>query len=156
MDAPKIVIPYNLVDVEYCVFKLYYADKYIVMMGKTLFRQVEIIRDDLRKYFAGRRDYKDIYFNLYEYIYNNPNKKFRFEFLLTTENPYRLLQKCQLELDEGVGDTNCLNSNFVPYLSRMIQTPPIYLKKHYPYWINRGHYLNFRKWQYNRHFVAIK
>jgi hypothetical protein len=156
MDAPKIVIPYNLVDVQGCVFRLYYGDRYIIMMGKTLFRQAEIIRDCMNKYFRGRRDYKDIYFNLYEYVYNNPDKKFRFELVFTHHNPYLLLKCCQLNLDEAVGDTDCLNSNFVPYLSRMIQTPPIYLKKHYPYWINRGYYLNFRKWQYNRHFVTIK
>lgn len=153
IPPPIIIIPDELAKMEYCVFKLYYHDRYVIMMGKRVVRQIEIIQDDMRKYFCGRRDYKDFYFSLYEYIYNNQGQEFKFELLIHNPSPYQLLKRCQIEFDEAIADTNCLNSNFQPFLSKMIQTPPFYQKRKYEYWINRGQYLNFRKWQINRHVV---
>src|SRR5215831_16865219 len=104
--SPEISIPNDLVDYEYCVFKLFYGSKYIILMGKTLFRQVEIIRYNLAYYF-NRGDQKkerankaddDFCIEFYKYIRDNPNLRFRFVVLIVNENPYRLLQSNQIAL----------------------------------------------------------
>lgn len=155
----SVKLPHSLATIEKCVFKLFYGDAYIIMMGKTLQRQVEIIIQDVEKYKRGKWSRGDMYLSFYQHIVKNPNLYFEVELLLEDESPYQLLKRCQYELDEGAGDHDCFNLNTEPYLSRFIQTPPIYLtqkRRAYKYWINRGYYLNFRKWQYNRHLSAIK
>lgn len=160
MKPPKIIIPIDIVDTLECVYRLYYDEKYIIVMAKSMYRSVWSINEDLIRYHKGVTDKaKDgLYGNFCKYVIDNPNRKFSFDMLLISKNPYRLLQCCQLELDKAQSDTNCLSPNAEPYLSPNIQTPPFYLKgraKEEKYWINRGYYLNFRKWQYNRHLRAI-
>lgn len=160
MKSPKIIIPIQVVDILESVYKLSYGDKYIVVMAKSVYRSVWSINDDLSRYYNGVTDRaKDgLYGKFCKYVIDNPDQKFKFDVLLVSKNPYNLLQCCQLQLDKSENDINCLNTSFVPYLSPNIQTPPFYLKgkaKEGKYWINRGYYLNFRKWQYNRHLRAI-
>lgn len=159
--SPEISISEEFIDAEYCVFKLYYGEKYVVLMGKTLFRQVEIIRYNLAYYFK-RGDHKierknksdqDFCTDFYKYIHDNPGKDFRIEVVIEDPNPYKLLQSNQIELDKGFNNDDCLNINTQPELSKYIQMPALYRSgkyKNYKHWINRGYYLNFRKWQYNR------
>jgi hypothetical protein len=160
MKPPKIVIPIDLVDVLECVYKLSYGNKYIIVMAKSMYRSVWSINSDIERYDKGVRENTSdgLYGKFCRYIIDNPNNKFHFEMLLISKNPYKLLQCCQKQLDKSINDSNCLNTSFEPYLSRNIQTPPLYLKgkaKEEKYWINRGYYLNFRKWQINRHLRAI-
>ena len=155
--TPYIVIPPDFVDMKKCAFRLYYGEKFVVIVCNSVYRQIEIIRESLAYYIGTKRAYlKDVYRPLYEYIKDNPGKKFRFELISVNESPYRLLQKSQIAIDEGILNGNCLNLTDTPKVSRYIQAPDLYLSdwekkfKAENKWINRGHYLNFRKWQYNR------
>lgn len=151
MEIPKIIIPDNLAEIKGNVFKLYYGEKYIVIMGKTLLRQVETIRNDLNRYFKETklgRTPNNLYFKFYDFIYNTPGLNFNFELILQSEKPYQLLKCCQSELDKGNKDDNCMNMVFEPYINKELQKP---LKsRKFIWWINRGEYLNFRKWQKQR------
>lgn len=160
MKSSKIIIPIDVVDILESVYKLSYGDKYIIVMAQSTYRSVWSINDDLVRYNKGvsEKVKEGLYGRFCQYVTDNPGHKFKFEMILSSVNPYQLLKCCQLELDKGKDDINCLNTNTEPYLSYRIQTPPLYLSdyaKKNKYWINRGYYLNFRKWQYSRHLRAI-
>lgn len=147
----KITVPYNLKEIKGCVFKLFYGDKYIVVMGKTLVRQVEMINNDIDRYFKNTqmgRSEGNIYFRFYYYIHSNPDLSFRFELVLQSENAYHLLKTCQIELDKGSKDDNCCNMIFEPYINKDIQRP--IKNRKFIWWINRGSFLNFKRWQKRR------
>lgn len=148
---PFIIIPPELVDVQGCVFKLYYGEHYVVIMGKTLFRQVETIRYDIKRYFNGTakgRSDSNLYSRFYDFIYNHPGLKFSFELVVATDNGYQLLKECQIQLDKGLTDNNCCNMVFEPYINKDLQKP--IKDRRFIWWINRGQYLNFRRWQKGR------
>lgn len=161
--TPYIIIPTEYESASYCVFKLFYNNKFIVLMGKTLHRQVEIIRTNLGRFIKNKgiinhkseKQREDFCLPFYEYIMANPNGVFRLEIVVENAKPYKMLQANQRALDEGFKVGNCLNLNWQPVVSRYVQTPNLYLKdweienKKY-LWMNRGHFLNFKKWQYNR------
>lgn len=150
--TPKITIPDNLKEVKGCVFKLYYGKYYIIVMGRSLKWQVEMISGDIERSYRGK-SVGDLYNVFSRYVAKFPVHQFSFELLYESENPFNLLVRCQEEIDDSIGDKYCLNSECTPFLSKRIQTPPIYLKWKDKYWINRGHYLNFRKWQYSRYVI---
>ena len=154
-------IPYD--GVGSCVFKVYYGEKYIVSMGKYLKNALDMLNVDIRgmKYKRSslfKMDKGGQFILFADYVYKNPSKQFVVEILLQSNNPYRLLKRCQEELDDAIADPNCLNSFFIPFLSRKIQCPVKWWRereqnKNKPYWINRGHYLNYRKWMYSRNVI---
>lgn len=152
---PKIIIPIHLENVKDCIFKLYYGNYYVIGMGSNLEYQIKTIQGDIERYISGARSSRDIsrlYSIFCNIIRELPDREFKIEILMKDGKPYQLLKRCQTELDEALSDRNCLNTLFIPFLSSRIQTPPIYLKfkAKTPHWINRGIYLNFRKWQYSR------
>lgn len=156
----KIIIPDNLLEVKGCVFKLYYGEKYIISMGRSLAWPIKTIQADIDRYSENMDSAKSkerLYWKFCRYVKLAKEREYRIEVLFESENPYQLLQRCQIELDNSKDDTNCLNTFFEPYLSKRIQTAPRYLKgRKYKdgteniSWINRGHYLNFKRWQNNR------
>ena len=169
--CPYIEIPDEFKYIQKSVFKLYYNEKYVILMGKRLERQVDIVRENLAYFF--NRGYnivikkKEIYqdkknkkpvpidFCLYFYrhIKDNPNGTFSFELISCTTNPYTLLKSNQLALDESLSDSNCLNLNINPVVAKSVQDPKLYEQGKKWGWVNRGHYLNFRKWQYSRYVI---
>lgn len=149
---PKIEIPLYLENIQGCVFKLYYGNYYIVVMGRSLKWQSNMISGDIERCFRGK-SVGALYLSFSKKVSSTPGLEFRFELLFESDNPYQLLKRTQEELDDALSDPYCLNSSFEPYLSSRIQTPPIYSRWKDKYWINRGHYLNFRKWQYSRYVV---
>lgn len=156
--TPKITIPDNLKEVKGCVFKLYYGSYYIIGMGSNLEYQIKTIQGDIDRYLAGvksAREVSRLYSVFCNFVRELPNREFNIEILMQGNKPYALLQRCQNELDDSLADVHCLNTFFVPFLSSRIQTPPHWLKfkTKTPHWINRGIYLNFRKWQYSRYVI---
>src|ERR1019366_2840682 len=154
MKQQNIIIPIDVVDIKECVYKLFYGDKYVIIMAQSVWRSIESINADLERYYYGvpKTVKEGLYGRFCQYVVDTTSQKFLFEVLLESKNPYQLLKCCQLALDKGKGDRNCLSPNSEPYLSYRIQTPPFYLSEYArkeKYWINRGYYLNFRKWQYN-------
>jgi hypothetical protein len=147
------------------VFKLYYGDKYIVSMGKYLKNALDMIKIDIggmkhkrNSLFKKNKGGQFIIFADYVYKNKDSAEQFKVDILFQSNNPYQLLKRCQEELDDAISDPNCLNSFFIPFLSRKIQCPVKWWKdreqnKNKPYWINRGYYLNYRKWMYSRYVI---
>lgn len=130
------------------VYKLYYMDKYIVVKCKTLRRSLEMINWDLSRYFRdtekGATRNND-YYPFYDFIFENEGGELSLEPLFVSNNPYQLLIHETLAMDEARSDENCLNKRpMVPYI------PPKTNQMLCSSWINRGYYLNFRKW-YAKH-----
>ena len=145
MKPPKIVIPIDIVDTLGCVYKLHYAGKYIVVMGKSTYRSVWSMNDDLERYFKGvneKYNQNNLYKNFYQHVLANPGNKFSFEMIISTDNAFQLLKHCQIELDRGSIDPNCYNTFFEPYIRKDIQKP-LEKQKGKKWWISRGSYLNF-------------
>ena len=151
MIHPKILIPIDVVDDEKCLFKLYYGEYYVIVMAKSVYRSVESINADLERYSIGNTKAKDGLYGVFcKHVLSYPKEKFRFERISVCDSPYELLKACQIELDKSKGDKFCLNTNTEPYISKRIQTAYKYLTptaQKNTYWINRGHYLNYRRWQ---------
>ena len=151
MKYPEIVIPIDVVDDEKCLYKLYYREHYIIVMARSVYRSVWSINDDLKRYAIGNTKAKDGLYGVFcKHVLSNPGGKFRFERITVCDSPYQLLKACQIELDISSKDKLCLNTNTEPYISKRIQTAYKYLTptaQKNTYWINRGHYLNYKKWQ---------
>lgn len=156
----KIEIPDGIKDAKACVFKLYYGEKYIISMGRSLAWPIKTIQADIDRYsdnLESAKSHERLYWKFCRLVKLGKEREFKIEVLLESESPYQLLKRCQLELDNSIEDINCLNTFFEPYISKRIQTSTKFLKER-KYkdgtlnisWINRGHYLNFRKWKSNR------
>ncbi len=143
-----IPVPDDIYEMDGCVFKLYYGEKYVIVMGKTLIRQIESIENDISRFTTKNK--KSLYYRFCRYVKENPGKEFKIELALISDNPYQLLKTAQSLLDIGEKEKGkCLNKHFYPFISKSIQAPREFIKN--PHWISRGHYLNFRSWQKNRH-----
>lgn len=137
--------------VEGCVFKLWYAEKYVVIKCHKIARAIENINNGLVHFFKNTpkgRNPNDLYFLFYHHVSDNPFKNFKIEFILKSDNPYELLKSEQIALDAGKLDKNCLNRVFDAYVPQNTQVNG---KKS---WINRGYYLNFMEWKRNRPTIS--
>jgi hypothetical protein len=136
----ELQIPEN---VEGCVYKLWYAGKYIIIKCKTLVRSRENIETGL-KYFLKNtpkgRNPNDMYFKFYSHVIENIGNLFWIEVLASSNNPLKLLKTEFLELRKAKEDKNCLNRDFEPYVPQDTQ-------RQKGSWINRGYYLNYMKWK---------
>ncbi len=133
-----------IIGIEGCVYKLWYAEKYIVIKCRTLARSCENLNTNIEYYFKNigkDKHQKDNYLQFYQHIHQNNQGKFKIEVLLQSNNPYQLLMSEQLALDEVIDDENCLNIIFDAYVPDNTQRNG---KKS---WINRGYYLNFCIWR---------
>ena len=125
------------------VYKIWYADKYVIIGGKMLARSIGNINTSLEYFFKdtpGGRSPKDMYYNFYCHVDDNPMQEFRIEILHDTENVFQYLKNWHLELIKGEQDAQCLNLYFEPYIPKSTQR-----KK--GSWLNRGAYLNYMKWK---------
>jgi hypothetical protein len=131
-------------DINGCVYKLWYANKYVIIKAKTLIRSLEIVEDGLNRFIKntpkGRKE-TDIYYKLNSHVLNNPFQKFNIEILFQSDNPLLLLKREQLELNIAKEDYRCVNHSFDAYIPKFTQVNG---KKS---WINRGYYLNFMQWK---------
>jgi hypothetical protein len=138
--ASEIPIPET---VEGCVYKLWYASKYVVIKCKTLARSRENLDTGL-KYFLKNtpkgRNPNDLYYKFYSYVIENIGHTFLVEIIIATNHPMKLLMTEYNELKKAESDENCLNKSFDVYIPQDTQ-------KKAGSWINRGHYLNFMKWK---------
>ena len=142
----------QFLEVENCVYKLHYGDRYIIAKGKTLAGSLYLIEKGYAAFIAGGKlaskghghkewEGKNTYYRrLYTYIQKNPGLLFRVEVLLEDSNGYNLLKKEQTELDAGIRDKRCLNSNVTSYIPQYRPTSKSYG------WISRAHVLCFKKY----------
>src|SRR5690242_20472505 len=95
-------------NVEGCVYRLWYADRFIIIKGKTLFRSIQTIEVDLDYFFKGTEKEKNLYHDFYIHIQANPFQQFNIELILQSNNPYELLKAEYLALEQGYGDLKCM------------------------------------------------
>lgn len=131
-------------DVQGCVYKLWYSERYIIVKAKTLLRSVQTIEVDLGYFFKGREKEKNLYHDFYIHIECSPDQDFKIEVILQSDNPYELLKAEYIALEQGYSDINCMNKIFEPYVPKATQ------KNGKKSWINRGYYLNFMQWKKRR------
>lgn len=125
------------------VYKIWYANKYVIVAGKMLVRSVENINTNLEYFFkdtANGRNPNDMYYNFYCHVDDYPMQEFSIEILIDTDSTFQYLKNWHLELMKGKNDENCLNLYFEPYIPKSTQ-------KKKGSWLNRGGYLNFMKWK---------
>ena len=142
-----IPIPEEYFEVENCVYRLTYGDRYIIVKGKTLTGSIYLIEKGYANFISswggpeGKEtdETNDYYKKFYTYIFKNPKLPFKVEVLLESYNGYQLLKKEQQELNAAIRDKKCLNSNLTAYVNK-------YSKKTGSYgWLNKGHVLAFKK-----------
>lgn len=128
---------------HHVVYKIWYADKYLIVGGKTLVRSIANINISLSYFFkdtAMGRNPNDLYYNFYCHVDDNPMQEFRVEILFETKNIYKYLVTWHKELLKGQDDSQCLNLYFEPYIPKSTQ-------RKNGSWLNRGAYLNYMKWR---------
>ena len=134
----------NIPEVKgHVIYKIWYADKYVIVAGKTLARSISNINTNLAYFFKDTingRNPNDMYYNFYCHVDEYPFQQFSIEILLGTENIYQYLKTWHLELQKGKSDTQCLNLYFEPYIPKSTQ-------RKRGSWLNRGAYLNYMKWK---------
>lgn len=133
--------------IEGCVYKLWYADRYIILKCKTLARSVFGIKNDLHYFLRGTKGgtkENDLYYDFYVHVQEFPFENFKIEIILASNNPLELLKTEQIELEKSYEDQKCLNKDFDAYVPKLTQVNG---KKS---WINRGYYLNFMQWKKKR------
>lgn len=138
---------YQIYDVPttigHVVYKIWYANKYVIIGGRAIDRSIGNINYSLHRFFKDTpmgRNPNDMYYNFYCHVDEYPYQEFKIEVLSDTTNPYRHLKNWFLELRKSQGDPKCLNLYFEPYIPKDTQRK----KKS---WLNRGHYLNYMKWK---------
>jgi len=131
-------------DIESCVYKLWYDNKYIIEKCKNLPISVSKLVKGLNCFIKNTphgRDPKNLAYDFFKYILWNEGKSLSIEVLFTSNNPYQLLKREQQELYASKNDENCLNKSFDAYI-------PIFTQVNgEKSWINRGYYLNFCIWR---------
>ncbi len=142
--AYEIHIPANI---EGCVYKLWYANRYVIVKCKTIVRSVQNIKSGLDYFFKGtpkgRKD-DDFFHEFFTHVQLHPFENFEIEMIFASNNPYELLKTEQAELFKAKYDPQCLNQSFDAYIPKFTQVNG---KKS---WINRGYYLNFMIWKKKR------
>jgi hypothetical protein len=145
--APKIPVTDDLDQTRGYVYKLWYGEMYLIVKCKTLARSIQNLNSDIDRFLkdtkAGRTP-ENRYFRFYIHIWTHPELDFRIEPILISDNPYQLLKQEVLSLEECEIDPNRCNKDSIPYI------PPTTNQMNKSSWINRGYYLNFRKW-YAKH-----
>jgi hypothetical protein len=155
-------MPFNLPDidqeVEGCLYKLFYGNKYIIAKGKTLAGSIFLLEKGYAYFLVGgggqgnnatgeghkEGDGKNSYYHkLYSYIKKNPGLMWRLEVLLETNNGYDLLKREQQELNAAIKDKNLLNNNLYSYIPKYRSTTKMYG------WLNKGSVLAFKKFLKN-------
>jgi hypothetical protein len=149
-----MILPTVDQEVESCVYKLFYGEKYIIVKGKTLSGSIYfILTNGYSKFLAagggrgnknggtGQKEWEDnnnFYKKFYTWIKRN-NLSFKIEILLETNNPYQLLKAEQVALNMSIKDKNCLNNNVTSYIPKFREKTGMYG------WIPKKDIASFRR-----------
>lgn len=147
------------VDIEACVYRLWYSDKYVIAKGKNLAGSIFLIQKGLAYFFAGGgkvgndsvagikgEGHKEgqgkntFYFQFYSFIKANAGREWKVEVVFESDNGYQLLKREQIELAAAIKDKKCLNSNVEAYIPKFRPKTAMYGD-----WIKPAHVLNFKK-----------
>ncbi len=140
-----LVEKYKNNDVQFVVYRLSYAGKFIVIKGKTLAGSLIILTDTLNSFSEGNDDrFKGhLYTHLFNHFLDRPGGRFRIKVIATAEQDndfYSLLKQEQMALDEHMYSPECLNNQTEVYI-------PQYSEKTGAYgWIPKNAVMNFNRW----------
>jgi hypothetical protein len=131
-------------DVQFVVYKLSYAGKYIYIKGKTLAGSLIILTDTLNSFDPNSVRFKGhLYTHLYTHLLNNPGGRFRIEVIATAEPDndfYSLLKAEQNSIDAARYDANCLNNQTEAYIPQYSERTGMYG------WLPKQAVLNFQRY----------
>jgi hypothetical protein len=133
-------------DLNFVVYKLSYAGKYIIIKGKTLAGSLILLVDTLSSFDKdNKKRFKEhLYTHLFEHIKDNPGAgRFRVKILAQVSKRtsfYDLLKAEQIELDQARYDSNCLNNQIEVYIPKYNESTNMYG------WIPATDAMNFKKW----------
>lgn len=134
-------------EVESCVYKLYYGNRYVIVKGKTLAGSIYLIEKGYANFISSwggikgkeSEDVNSYYKKFYLYIHKKPKLSFRVELLLESNDGSKLLMKECNELNRSIRDKKCLNNNVEPYI-------PIFREKTQSYgWISKEAVESFKE-----------
>jgi hypothetical protein len=140
-----LVDKYKKNDVQFVVYKLSYAGKFIYIKGRTLAGSLIILTDTLNSFSEGNNDrFKDhLYTHIYNHILDRPGGRFRVKVIAQADCPddlYSLLKQEQMMLDADRYNPFCLNNQVQAYI-------PNYSEKTGMYgWLPKTAVMNFKKW----------
>lgn len=155
----ELAIPEYLKEVQGCVYRIWYDNHFIVVMGKTFARSLTSIINDMGRFRKGVREGKsenNLYKNFYYHVLKNPDGEFKIQILIKHDNQFQLLKWCQIALAEGQYSDQCLNSKYTPYINQNIQHNKVEKGKRGQ--VSRGTILNFLKWRkqtYHDRFLGL-
>jgi hypothetical protein len=138
----------ELMAAQGCVYKLFYNDYYIIQVGETFAKSINVVHTALFYTAKGTKSAEKegtMFFKLTEAVKNAPHGQYAIEILLVSDKPYQLLKQGQMALFGAKNDPFCLNRSFDVYVGKYIQHPKSHQK--WKWWANRGHYLNFLRWK---------
>lgn len=133
-------------DVNFVVYKLTYAGKYIIIKGKSLAGSLIILVDTMSSFDKKNKDrFKEhLYTHLYNHILEtNPPGRFRIKIIATAGKKtsfYELLKAEQKELDAARYDQNCLNNQIEAYIPKFNESTGMYG------WLPASDVMNFQRW----------
>lgn len=109
-------------EIQSCVFKLFYGDRYIIHKGKYLAFSIDLLEKNYGYFLAyqhtGTSFTKDHFYNFYDYIRKNEGLKFRLEVISDSTDALELLKTEHLELNKAIRDKKCINSNIEIYIPK--------------------------------------
>jgi hypothetical protein len=138
------------VDIDACVYRLWYSDKYVIVKGKNLAGSIFLIQKGLAYFLAGGvagEGHKEgqgkntFYFQFYTFIKENPQLEWKVEVIFESDNGYQLLKREQQELEAAIADKRCLSGNVEAYIPKFRAKTGMYGD-----WIKPAHVLNFKKY----------
>lgn len=148
------------VDIDACVYRLWYGDKYVIVKGKNLAGSVYLIQKGLAYFLAGGgkasessaagvkgEGHKEgqgkntFYFQFYTFVKDHPGLEWKVEVVLESDNGYQLLKREQIELAGAINDKRCLSGNVEAYIPKFRPKTALYGD-----WIKPAHVLCFKKY----------
>lgn len=113
----------NGTDIQGCVYKLYYGDRYLVIKAKYLHFSLKLFNDGYNSFHHNPHNHTEtsghahFYFKMYNYIRKHWGQKtFRVEIVHRSNDPYVLLYTEQIELNAGRKKVKMLNNNITAYI----------------------------------------
>lgn len=136
---------YKSEDVQFVVYKLSYAGKYIYIKGKSLAGSLIILTDTMKSFNNknSERFKGHLYTHLYNHIGDYPGNRFTIKIIATADDEqsfYNLLKEEQMVLDAARYDTDCLNNQTEAYIPQYNDSTGMYG------WLPKSAVMNFKKY----------
>lgn len=134
---------YQSNDVEFVLYKLSYAGKYLYIKGRSIAGSLVMFVNDFNSFDPDSQRAKGhFYSHFYNHILSVPGR-FRVKILFSVENEeefYKLLKCEQTALDEARYDPGCLNNQMDAYVPKYNESTGMHG------WIPKSAVMNFSRW----------